>query len=33
MIPYEILKLLIINGVRMKYESYDHKKAVEETLN
>lgn len=30
MIPYEILKELIIQGVRFKYESYDHKKAMEE---
>jgi hypothetical protein len=30
MIPYELLKELIINGVRFSYESYDHKKAMEE---
>jgi hypothetical protein len=30
MIPYEILKELVINGVKFKYESYDHKKALKE---
>lgn len=30
MIPYEILKELIIHGVRFSYISYDHKKAIEE---
>lgn len=27
-IPYELLKELIIHGVRFSYESYDHKKAI-----
>jgi hypothetical protein len=30
MIPHEILKKYIMNGVRFLYESYDHKKALEE---
>lgn len=30
MIPYSVLKSLIIDGVRFSYESYDHKKALEE---
>lgn len=30
MIPYEILKELIIHGVRFSYVSYDHKKAIAE---
>ena len=30
MIPYEILKELIIHGVRFSYVSYDHKKALNE---
>ncbi len=30
MIPYEILKELLIQGVRFSYVSYDHKKAVAE---
>ena len=30
MIPYEILKELIIHGVRFSYISYDHKKAMAE---
>jgi hypothetical protein len=33
MIPYELLKELVMNGVRFQYESYDHKKAVEEMKN
>jgi hypothetical protein len=30
MIPYELLKEFIFHGVRFSYESYDHKKALEE---
>jgi len=30
MIPYQLLKELILSGVRFSYESYDHKKALEE---
>lgn len=30
MIPYEPLKELIIHGVRFQYESYNHKKAIDE---
>jgi len=30
MIPHNILKELIIGGVKFHYESYDHKKALEE---
>jgi len=30
MIPYLILKELVLAGVRFSYESYDHKKAMEE---
>lgn len=30
MIPYQALKELILSGVRFSYESYDHKKAMEE---
>ncbi len=30
MIPHEILKEYVMNGVRFQYESYDHKKALEE---
>jgi hypothetical protein len=28
-VPYDIIKELIINGVRFKYLSYNHKKALE----
>jgi hypothetical protein len=32
MIPHEILREYIMNGVRFQYESYDHKKAMEELM-
>jgi hypothetical protein len=30
LIPYEVLKELMIQGVRFSYQSYDHKKAIAE---
>jgi hypothetical protein len=33
MIPYEAIVECVINGVRFSYESYDHKKAIEEMRN
>lgn len=30
MIPYDILKELVVSKIRFAYESYNHKKAVEE---
>jgi len=30
MIPYSIIKEFVFGGIRFQYESYDHKKAVEE---
>ena len=30
MLPQEIIKYLIVSGVKFKYKSYNHKKAVEE---
>ena len=33
MIPYQILKELLVEGVRFTYQSYDHKKAVLEMSN